>query len=237
MLEIQNCDVRYGLVPAIRNLSLTVNEGEIVTLLGANGAGKTTTLRMVSGLHHPFSGRILFNGIDVTKMPAHALVGQGLSHVPEGRRIFATMTVLENLEMGAHLRRDRKSDEFEHIFELFPVLGERRKQLGGTLSGGEQQMLAIGRALMAKPRLLLLDEPSLGLAPMIISAIFGIIAQIRREGVTVMLVEQNANQALRLADRGYVMENGQIVLDDTAQNLLSDERVRAVYLGESIEGV
>lgn len=236
ILEIQNCDVRYGLVPAIRNLDLKVDEGEIVTLLGANGAGKTTTLRMISGLHRPFSGRIVFNGQDVTNVPAHTLVGQGLSQVPEGRRIFATMTVLENLEMGAHLRRDRKSEEFDHIFDLFPVLGERRKQLGGTLSGGEQQMLAIGRALMAKPKLLLLDEPSLGLAPMIIAAIFEIIAQIRRDGVTVLLVEQNANQALRLADRGYVMENGRIIFNDTAENLLHDKRVRAVYLGESIEG-
>lgn len=231
LLEIRDVEVRYGAVPAIRGLSLEVNQGEIVTLLGANGAGKTTTLRMISGLHRPYLGDVIFDGVTTTKMPAHKLVAQGLSHVPEGRHIFATMTVRENLEMGAHLRSGAKDEDFDHIFSLFPVLGERRKQLGGTLSGGEQQMLAIGRALMAKPRLLLLDEPSLGLAPKIIEAIFQIIQAIRDEGVTVLLVEQNANQALRIADRGYVLENGSVLYQDTAQALLDDDRVRRAYLG------
>jgi len=231
ILKLEHVEVRYGPVPAIRDLSLTVEEGEIVTLLGANGAGKTTTLRMISGLHKAFNGTVLFDDIDITSAPAHELVGRGLSHVPEGRRIFANMSVTENLEMGAFRRKGNYSDEFDHIFTLFPVLGERRKQLGGTLSGGEQQMLAIGRALMAKPRLLLLDEPSLGLAPMIIEAIFRIIVEIRSEGVTVLLVEQNANQALRIADRGYVLENGSVLYEDTASALLSDDRIRRAYLG------
>jgi branched-chain amino acid transport system ATP-binding protein len=218
-------------VPAIRDLSLHVNEGEIVTLLGANGAGKTTTLRMISGLHRAFNGKVMLGDRDITASPAHELVSMGLSHVPEGRRIFATMTVAENLEMGAFRRSGNYREEFEHIFNLFPVLGERRKQLGGTLSGGEQQMLAIGRAMMAKPRMLLLDEPSLGLAPKIIEAIFRIIQEIRSEGVTILLVEQNANQALRIADRGYVLENGAVLYEDNAKALLSDDRIRKAYLG------
>ena len=232
MLEVQNVQVRYGSVPAIHDLSLSVNEGEIVTVLGANGAGKTTTLRMISGLHRPYSGRVLFEGEEIQNRPAHEHVGRGLSHVPEGRRIFATMSVRENLDMGAFGRRGSYKDDFDHIYSLFPVLGERQKQLGGTLSGGEQQMLAIGRALMARPRLLLLDEPSLGLAPMIIASIFEIIETIRAEGVTVMLVEQNANQALRIADRGYVLENGHVLYQDTAPALLSDDRIRRAYLGQ-----
>jgi branched-chain amino acid transport system ATP-binding protein len=231
MLSIEHVEVRYGPVPAIRNLSLSVDEGEIVTILGANGAGKTTTLRMISGLHRPYSGKVFLEGMDITTTPAHKLVDLGLSHVPEGRRIFATMTVIENLEMGAFRRKGNYQEEFDHIFELFPVLGERRKQLGGTLSGGEQQMLAIGRAMMAKPRLLLLDEPSLGLAPKIIEAIFSIIVQIRSEGVTVVLVEQNANQALRIANRGYVLENGTVLYEDSAPALLGDDRIRRAYLG------
>jgi branched-chain amino acid transport system ATP-binding protein len=231
MLSIEHVEVRYGPVPAIRDLSLHVDEGEIVTILGANGAGKTTTLRMLSGLHRPFSGKVFLEGKDITTTPAHKLVDLGLSHVPEGRRIFATMTVIENLEMGAFRRKGNYHEEFDHIFELFPVLGDRRKQLGGTLSGGEQQMLAIGRAMMAKPRLLLLDEPSLGLAPKIIESIFKIIAQIRSEGVTVVLVEQNANQALKIANRGYVLENGTVLYEDTAPALLGDDRIRRAYLG------
>ncbi|MGC1419356.1 MAG: ABC transporter ATP-binding protein [Acidimicrobiales bacterium] len=231
MLSIEHVEVRYGPVPAIRNLSLNVDEGEIVTILGANGAGKTTTLRMISGLHRPYSGKVFLEGMDITTTPAHKLVDLGLSHVPEGRRIFATMTVIENLEMGAFRRKGNYQEEFDHIFELFPVLGERRKQLGGTLSGGEQQMLAIGRAMMAKPRLLLLDEPSLGLAPKIIEAIFSIIVQIRSEGVTVVLVEQNANQALKIANRGYVLENGTVLYEDSAPALLGDDRIRRAYLG------
>jgi len=232
MLQVENVQVRYGSVPAIHDLSLLVNQGEIVTVLGANGAGKTTTLRMISGLHRPYSGRVLFEGEEIQNRPAHEHVGRGLSHVPEGRRIFATMSVRENLDMGAFGRRGSYKDDFDHIYSLFPVLGERQKQLGGTLSGGEQQMLAIGRALMARPRLLLLDEPSLGLAPMIIASIFQIIETIRGEGVTVMLVEQNANQALRIADRGYVLENGHVLYQDTAPALLSDDRIRRAYLGQ-----
>jgi branched-chain amino acid transport system ATP-binding protein len=231
MLQVEHVQVRYGSVPAIHDLSLSVNKGEIVTVLGANGAGKTTTLRMISGLHKPFSGRVIFEGEQIQNRPAHELVSMGLGHVPEGRRIFATMTVRENLEMGAFARKGSFHEEYEHIFTIFPVLGERRKQLGGTLSGGEQQMLAIGRALMAKPRLLLLDEPSLGLAPKIIASIFEIIGKIRDEGVTVLLVEQNANQALRIADRGYVLENGEVRFEDAAATLLGDDRIRRAYLG------
>src|ERR1035438_1827854 len=231
MLSVEHVEVRYGPVPAIRDLSLSVDEGEIVTILGANGAGKTTTLRMISGLHRPFAGKVYLEGKDITTAPAHKLVDLGLSHVPEGRRIFATMTVIENLEMGAFRRKGNYRDEFEHIFTLFPVLGDRRKQLGGTLSGGEQQMLAIARAMMAKPRLLLLDEPSLGLAPKIIEAIFKIIVEIRSEGVTVVLVEQNANQALKIANRGYVLENGSVLYEDSALALLGDDRIRRAYLG------
>ena len=232
MLSVNDVEVRYGAVPAIRNLSMNVDRGEIVTMLGANGAGKTTTLRMISGLHRPFSGTVTLEGEDITTTPAHHLVEMGLSHIPEGRRIFGTMSVIENLEMGAFRRKGNYSSEFDHIFSLFPVLGERRKQLGGTLSGGEQQMLAIGRALMAKPRILLMDEPSLGLAPKIIAAIFEIITQIRSEGVTILLVEQNANQALRIADRGYVLENGHVLYQDTAPALLGDDRIRRAYLGQ-----
>ncbi len=232
MLSVDHVEVRYGAVPAIRDLTLSVDKGEIVTILGANGAGKTTTLRMISGLHRPFSGTIALDGQDITMTPAHHLVQMGLSHVPEGRHIFGTMSVLENLEMGAFRRKGNYSDDFDRVFELFPVLGERRKQLGGTLSGGEQQMLAIGRALMAKPRILLLDEPSLGLAPKVIASIFQIITQIRSEGVTILLVEQNANQALRIADRGYVLELGHVLYEDTAPALLGDDRIRRAYLGQ-----
>jgi len=231
MLQVEHVQVRYGSVPAIHDLTLHINQGEIVTVLGANGAGKTTTLRMISGLHRPYSGRVLFEGEEIQNRPAHEHVKRGLSHVPEGRRIFATMSVRENLDMGAFGRRGDLKEDFDHVYSLFPVLGERQKQLGGTLSGGEQQMLAIGRALMARPRLLLLDEPSLGLAPMIIASIFQIIGTIRTEGVTVMLVEQNANQALRIADRGYVLENGEVRFEDSADALLGDDRIRRAYLG------
>ena len=236
MLEVRDAVVRYGAITALHGISFNVEEGEIVTLLGANGAGKTTTLRMLSGLHAPSSGSISFEDQDVTNTKAHQFSALGISHVPEGRRIFPQMTVEENLEMGAFVRHGSYSDDTDRMYETFPILKERRKQLGGNLSGGEQQMLAIGRALMAKPRLLLLDEPSMGLAPMIVETIFRIIGEIRDSGTTVLIVEQNASQALRLADRGYVMENGRIVFGDTALNLLHDERVRAVYLGESVEG-
>jgi branched-chain amino acid transport system ATP-binding protein len=236
MLQVRDAVVRYGAITALHGISFNVEEGEIVTLLGANGAGKTTTLRMLSGLHAPSSGSISFEDQDVTNTKAHQFSALGISHVPEGRRIFPQMTVEENLEMGAFVRHGSYSDDTDRMYETFPILKERRKQLGGNLSGGEQQMLAIGRALMAKPRLLLLDEPSMGLAPMIVEMIFRIIGEIRDSGTTVLIVEQNASQALRLADRGYVMENGRIVFGDTALNLLHDERVRAVYLGESVEG-
>jgi branched-chain amino acid transport system ATP-binding protein len=236
MLSVSNAVLRYGVIEALHGITFDIQQGEIVTLLGANGAGKSTTLRMISGLHAPSSGSIMFEGRDITNVKAHEFSSFGISHVPEGRRIFGRMTVEENLEMGAFQRRGSLTDDIEEIYEMFPILKERRKQMGANLSGGEQQMLAIGRALMAKPRLLLLDEPSMGLAPMIIQQIFKIIGQIRDEGTTVFVVEQNAQQALRLADRGYVMENGRIVFGDAAANLLVDPRVRAVYLGESVEG-
>jgi branched-chain amino acid transport system ATP-binding protein len=235
MLTVSNAVLRYGVIEALHGITFEIQQGEIVTLLGANGAGKSTTLRMISGLHAPSSGSIMFEGRDITNVKAHEFSSFGISHVPEGRRIFGRMTVEENLEMGAFQRRGSLTDDIEEIYGMFPILKERRKQMGANLSGGEQQMLAIGRALMAKPRLLLLDEPSMGLAPMIIQQIFGIIGQIRDQGTTVFVVEQNAQQALRLADRGYVMENGRIVFGDVAANLLVDPRVRAVYLGESVE--
>ena len=235
MLKVEGAVVRYGQITALHGVSFDVNEGEIVALLGANGAGKTTTLRTLSGLHKPTSGSIVFEGKDVTKVAAHQFVNMGISHVPEGRRIFSVMSVEENLEMGAFGRKDNYDDDIERVYTLFPILKERRKQFGGNLSGGEQQMLAIGRALMSRPRLLLLDEPSMGLAPMIIDQIFRIIGEIRDSGTTVFVVEQNAAQALRLADRGYVMENGHIAFSDSADNLLNDPRVRAVYLGESVD--
>ena len=235
MLQVENAVVRYGAITALHEISFNVEQGEIVTLLGANGAGKTTTLRMLSGLHAPASGAIIFEGTDVTKTKAHQFSSLGISHVPEGRRIFPQMTVQENLEMGAFGRSGPIGDDIDKMYDIFPILRDRRKQLGANLSGGEQQMLAIARALMSRPRLLLLDEPSMGLAPMIVETIFRIIGEIRAEGTTVFLVEQNAAQALRLADRGYVMENGRIVFTDTAAKLLTDERVRAVYLGESTD--
>lgn len=235
MLQVDDAVVRYGAITALHGISFNVQQGEIVTLLGANGAGKSTTLRMLSGLHAPSSGTITFEGRDVTKVKAHEFTSLGISHVPEGRRIFPQMTVAENLEMGAFNRKGSYSEDMDRMYETFPILKERHKQLGGNLSGGEQQMLAIGRALMASPRLLLLDEPSMGLAPMIIETIFRIIAEIRDSGTTVLVVEQNASQALRLADRGYVMENGRIAFTDIAQNLSKDARVRAVYLGESVD--
>jgi branched-chain amino acid transport system ATP-binding protein len=234
MLKVDNAVVRYGQITALHGVSFEVSQGEIVTLLGANGAGKTTTLRMLSGLHTPSSGVISFEGRDITKVPAHQFANMGISHVPEGRRIFSVMSVEENLEMGAFGRKDDYSDDMERVYTMFPILKERRKQLGGNLSGGEQQMLAIGRALMSRPRLLLLDEPSMGLAPMI-DQIFRIIGEIRDGGTTVLVVEQNAAQALRLADRGYVLENGRIAFTDVASALLDDPRVRAVYLGETID--
>ena len=234
LLELQDIQVKYGAVAALKGVTLEVNEGEIVTLLGANGAGKTTTLRTISGLLRPAAGRLLFEGRPINELPAHEILGIGIGHVPEGRRVFPRMSVLENLEMGAYQRKGGNKQGLDRVFELFPVLAERRTQDGGTLSGGEQQMLAIGRALMSRPRLLLLDEPSMGLAPLIVAKIFEIIAEINQDGTTVLLVEQNAAQALKLAGRGYVLETGSIVMSDDAAVLLSDDRVRAAYLGEDI---
>jgi branched-chain amino acid transport system ATP-binding protein len=231
LLEFDGVEVRYGGIRALNGASLTVNEGEVVALLGANGAGKTTTLRTISGLLHPVAGEVRFDGRVISGVPPHDIVSLGISHVPEGRRIFPDMSVVENLEMGAYSRRGPAGPGIDQALELFPELASRRKQAGGTLSGGEQQMLAIGRALMSKPRLLLLDEPSMGLAPMLVARIFEIIRDIRQRGTTILLVEQNAAQALSLADRGYVLEVGSIVMSDDAQALLGDEKVRAAYLG------
>ena len=233
LLELHDVQVRYGVITALRDVTLTVDEGSIVTLLGANGAGKTTTLRTISGLLSPAEGSITFDGEPLTGLRADQIVARGISHAPEGRRIFPVMTVAENLAMGAYRRRGDTRSDLDRVYQLFPVLAERRKQNGGTLSGGEQQMLAIGRALMSRPRLLLLDEPSMGLAPLIVQRIFGIVAEIASQGTTVLLVEQNASQALSLAQRGYVLETGSIVLSDDASTLLADPRVRAAYLGET----
>ena len=232
LLELQDVRVKYGAVEALKGITLEVAEGEIVTLLGANGAGKSTTLRSISGLLRPASGRIVFDGKPLDTLPPHEVVGIGIGHVPEGRRVFPRMSVLENLEMGAYRQKGGSADVLARVFDLFPVLSERKGQEGGTLSGGEQQMLAIGRALMSRPRLLLLDEPSMGLAPLFVAKIFQIISAINADGTTVLLVEQNAAQALRLASRGYVLETGSIVMSDAADALLSDDRVRKAYLGE-----
>ena len=233
MLKIDNIHVYYGAIHALKGVSLEVRKGEIVTLIGANGAGKSTTLRTVSGLLAPKSGGISFLGENIAGMPAHEIVKHGISQVPEGRRIFAEMSVQENLEMGAFTRKDKEGVEkdFEIVYNRFPRLKERRKQQAGTLSGGEQQMLAMGRALMSRPKLLLLDEPSMGLAPLLIKEIFSIIEDINREGTTVLLVEQNANMALSIAHRAYVMETGRITLQGAAKELAASEDVRKAYLG------
>ena len=234
MLVLSDVDVHYGPIQALHGVSLEIREGEIVTLIGANGAGKSTTLRLVSGLVRPTRGEVAFEGASLSKMAPHDIVARGVCHVPEGRRVFAGLTVLENLEMGAYLVRGRQRirQALRDVFGLFPRLEERRSQRAGTLSGGEQQMLAMGRALMTHPKLLLLDEPSLGLAPTLVQSIFGVIADIRQRGVTLLLVEQNAHMALRVADRGYVLETGRVVLADTATNLEANPQVRAAYLGE-----
>jgi branched-chain amino acid transport system ATP-binding protein len=233
LLELEQVEVRYGAIRALKDISISVGEGEIVALLGANGAGKSTTLRSISGLVPASAGSIKFDGHELRRLGPHEIVGLGLSHVPEGRRIFPRLSVTENLEMGAYQRRGSLTKDFEQIFALFPILKERERQDGGTLSGGEQQMLAIGRAMMSRPKLLLLDEPSMGLAPLFVQRIFEIIAEIRALGTTILLVEQNAAQALRLADRGYVLETGEITMSERADQLLADPRVRNAYLGES----
>lgn len=234
LLRIENLHTYYGHVHALKGISLEVEEGEIVTLLGANGAGKSTTLRTISGLVRPREGRIEFNGHLLNQVPAHKIVQMGICHVPEGRRIFTTLTVMENLMMGAYTINDERiiQENLQRVFDLFPRLAERKNQLGGTLSGGEQQMLTIGRALMARPKLLLLDEPSLGLAPILVKAIFETIREINARGTTILLVEQNARAALKIAHRAYVLETGRVVLSGPAQELMRDERVRKAYLGE-----
>jgi branched-chain amino acid transport system ATP-binding protein len=232
-LVVEALDVYYGAVHALKGVSLRVEPGEIVTLIGANGAGKTTLLRTISGIVPSRSGSVSFEGKAITKLPAHEIVGLGISQSPEGRMVFANLSVEDNLELGAYRRRDRAGirEDREKVFHLFPRLLERRRQLSGTLSGGEQQMLAMGRALMSRPRLLLLDEPSLGIAPLLVRDIFRTIAEINRTGTTVLLVEQNAHMALGIAQRGYVLETGRVVLEDTAAKLAANDEVRAAYLG------
>ena len=234
LLQVSDLEVRYGAIRAIKGISFAVEEGEVVAMLGANGAGKTTTQKTISGMLRPSLGSITFDGQRIDGTPAHQLISLGICHVPEGRHVFPRMTVRENLEMGAFRFKRPDKAVFDHALDLFPRLRERITQQAGTLSGGEQQMLAIGRALMGKPRLLLLDEPSMGLAPLIVAQIFDIIKSINADGVTVLLVEQNASQALALANRGYVLETGDIVLTGTGQALLADDRIRAAYLGEEI---
>ena len=234
MLELKGLSSGYGAIEALKSIDMRIDKGEIVTLIGANGAGKSTTLRSITGLVAPTSGEVIFEGRTLNGKPTHQITALGISMVPEGRAIFANLTVLENLEMGAYLQKDRakNAESLERVFTLFPRLKERRKQAGGTLSGGEQQMLAIGRAMMARPRLLLLDEPSLGLAPLLVHAIFGAIDAINKEGTTILLVEQNANAALRHAHRAYVLETGTIVMEGPSARVAADPRVKEAYLGE-----
>ena len=233
MLEIKDLNVHFGVIHALKGISLTVNVGDIVTLIGANGAGKTTTLRTISGLKKPTSGTILLEGKDITHTSAQERVMMGISQAPEGRRVFSEMTVLENLELGAYLRRDKKeiAKDLETVYHHFPILADRKKQIAGTLSGGEQQMLAIGRAMMSRPRILLLDEPSMGLAPLFVQEIFNIIRDINKAGTTILLVEQNASMALQIADRAYVMETGSIVLSGTGSELMQSDDIKKAYLG------
>jgi branched-chain amino acid transport system ATP-binding protein len=233
MLEVEDLHVSYGAIEAVKGISFSVEEGQIVTLIGGNGAGKTTTLRTLSGLLKPTQGDIRYEGKSIRGLAGHAVVQRGVAHCPEGRRIFGRMSIQENLDLGAYSRRDGdiKTDQ-DRVYELFPVLGERRTQPAGVLSGGEQQMLAIGRALMSRPRLLMLDEPSMGLSPIMMQRIFGVIAELKSTGTTILLVEQNAQAALSLANHGYVIETGHIVLDGPGEDLLHDENVRKAYLGE-----
>ncbi|MGQ0679736.1 MAG: ABC transporter ATP-binding protein [Actinomycetota bacterium] len=234
LLELEDLQVHYGNIEAVKGLTLEIDEGEIVALIGGNGAGKSTTLKTISGLTKPSGGRILFRGEPISGLPAHDVVSRGVSQVPEGRRIFPRMSVKDNLDMGAYQRKDAQTikQDLERIFALFPVLKERVKQAGGTLSGGEQQMLAIGRAMMSRPRLLMLDEPSMGLAPLMVEKIFQAIIRINQEGTTILLVEQNAQVALSMSARGYVLESGEVVLSDRSSALINNDRVRKAYLGE-----
>ena len=233
LLEVKDLEVHYGVIKAIKGISFEVNQGEVIALIGANGAGKTTTLHTVTGLIQPSHGQIIFDGKDITKIPAHKIVGMGMAHVPEGRRIFQQLTVLENLKLGAYTRKDKSliSATLKMVYERFPRLEERKNQVAGTLSGGEQQMLAMVRALMSNPRIILMDEPSMGLSPLLVSEIFDIIKVISEGGTTVLLVEQNAQKALSIADRAYVLETGNISLSGKASDLISDESVRKAYLG------
>jgi len=234
LLEVENLHSYYGNIQALRGISLSVEEGEVVTLIGSNGAGKTTTLRSIHGVLKPREGKVIFDGEEIQGLPAHDMIGRGIAQSPEGRKIFSRMSVLENLEMGAFHRNDRSGirEDMDRVYELFPRLKERTKQEAGTMSGGEQQMLAIGRALMSRPKLLLLDEPSMGLAPVLVERIFDIIKEINAQGTTILLVEQNANVALEIATRGYVMETGSIVTSASAEKLRKDPKVREAYLGE-----
>ncbi len=234
MLEIKDLCVNYGVIKALKGISFEVNEGEVIALIGANGAGKTTTLHTITGLINAKSGSIVLEGKDITKTPAHKIVKMGIAHVPEGRRIFQNLTVLDNIRLGAFTRKDKDgiAEDIEKVYKLFPRLSERKTQVAGTLSGGEQQMLAMGRALMSKPRIVVMDEPSMGLSPILVSEIFEIIESIRKQGTTVLLVEQNAKKALSIADRAYVLETGKIVLSGKASDLINDESVKKAYLGE-----
>ncbi|MBQ1928612.1 MAG: ABC transporter ATP-binding protein [Acutalibacteraceae bacterium] len=234
MLEINDIVVNYGMINAIKGISFSVEKGEVIALIGANGAGKTTTLHTISGLLRPKSGNITFNGVDITKVPAHKIVSMGIAHVPEGRRVFSQLSVMENLKMGAYTRSSQaeKDETLEVVFDRFPRLKERMNQAAGTLSGGEQQMLAMGRALMSKPQIVLMDEPSMGLSPLLVSEVFNIIESISKSGTTVLLVEQNAKKALSIADRAYVLETGNIVLSGKASDLINDDSVKKAYLGE-----
>ncbi len=234
LLQVDNIEVYYGVIKALKGISFEVNKGEIVALIGANGAGKTTILHTVTGLLKPKSGKILYNDVDITKTPAHKIVTMGMAHVPEGRRIFSQLSVLDNIKLGAFTRKDKEEIEetLNYVYERFPRLRERKNQIAGTLSGGEQQMLAMGRALMSKPDFVLMDEPSMGLSPLLVSEIFDIIKAINDNGTTVLLVEQNAKKALSIADRAYVLETGNIVLSGDAKDLLNDESVKKAYLSE-----
>ena len=234
LLEVKNIEVYYGMIQALRGVSFEVNQGEVVALIGANGAGKTTTLHTITGLLRAKSGHILFNGNDISKVPAHKIVTMGMAHVPEGRRVFANMSVLQNLKMGAYTRKDKNEIEatIQKVYKHFPRLQERQNQMAGTLSGGEQQMLAMGRALMSQPSIILMDEPSMGLSPIFVNEIFNIIKEVSESGTTVLLVEQNAKKALSIADRAYVLETGKTTLEGKAGDLLNDESVQKAYLGE-----
>lgn len=234
MLEVKDLEVYYGMIQAIKGISFEVNQGEVIALIGANGAGKTTTLHTITGLLSPKKGSVLFEGQDITKVPAHKIVSMGMAHVPEGRRVFSQLSVYENLKLGAYTRKDKSNidKELQSIYERFPRLAERKNQLAGTLSGGEQQMLAMGRALMSKPSIVLMDEPSMGLSPILVNEIFDIIESISKSGTTVLLVEQNAKKALSIADRAYVLETGKVVLEGDAKDLLENDSIKRAYLGE-----